>query len=98
MKILITAGKSASALKKLNRFDQYQVVLADYGEVPLLFSKHYQIISLGEKNEETLAHTLLNHCLNEEITAILPLQADEVEAVLKAETLFNEFGIEVLLP
>lgn len=98
MKILITGGKSTTALKMLKSFDQHQLILADYGEVPLLFSKNYKLISLGEKNEDTLAHTLLNYCLNEGVDAVLPIEPFELEAVLKAEVLFNEFNIEVLRP
>lgn len=98
MKILLTGGKSAVALKLLKAFTKYKVVLADYGEVPLFATKDYQLISLGTKNEEVLAHTLLNNCLNEGVDAILPIHSFEIEALAKAEVLFNEFNIEVLLP
>lgn len=94
MKVLITGGKSALALKIAKAFTQHQVVLADYGEVPL-FSK---LISLGEKNEDTIAHTLLNACLDEEVEVILPIHKFEVAAVTKAKVLFNEFNIDLLLP
>lgn len=98
MKILITGGKSATALKLVKAFATYQVVLADYGEVPSFSSTAYTLISLGAKNEDVLAHTLLNTCLDEEIDLILPIHNFEIEAVAKAETLFNEFNIQVLLP
>ena len=98
MKILLTGGKSAVALKLLKAFTNYSVVLADYGDVPLFASKDYQFISLGIKNEDILAHNLLNYCLNEGLTTILPLHSFEVEALAKAKILFSEFNIEVLLP
>lgn len=98
MKILITGGKSSTALKVLKAFAQYQVILADYDEVPAFFSKDYRLISLGNKNEDTIAHTTLNYCLNEGVDAILPLQSYEIEAIAKSRILFNEFDIAVLLP
>lgn len=98
MKILITGGNSSTALKLLKAFKDDNVVLADYGEVPSIISTNYQFKTLGTKNEDTIAHTLLNNCLDEGVDAILPLHNFEMEAVAKAEILFNEFNIEVLLP
>ncbi|WP_379092674.1 hypothetical protein [Pedobacter sp. UC225_65] len=98
MKILITGGTSATALKLLKAFTGHQVVLADYGEVPAFSSAAYRMISLGAKNEDTLAHTLLNYCLDENVEAILPLHHFELVPVAKSAVLFKEFDIEVLLP
>jgi hypothetical protein len=98
LKILITGGKSATALKLIKAFDQHEVMFADYGEIPAFLPKDYQLKSLGKKNEDTLAHVLLSFCLDYGIEAILPLYEQEIIAVSKANTLFNEFGIEILLP
>lgn len=98
MKILITGGTSATALKLLKAFNGHQIILADYGDVPSLSSAAYTMISLGKRNDDTLAHTLLSVCLDQSVDAILPLQNFEIEAVAKSEILFNEFNIEVLLP
>ncbi len=98
MKVLITGGKSALALKMLKAFELHQVLLADYGEMPNFSSSAYTFISLGEKNEDTIAHTLLNQCLNEGVDLILPLHAFEIIPIAKAKVLFNEFNIELLLP
>jgi hypothetical protein len=98
LKILLTGGKSAVALKLLKAFTNHKVVLADYGDVPLFATKDYEIISLGIKNEDVLAHTILNNCLNEGVDAILPIHSFEMEALAKAEVLFSEFNISLLLP
>ena len=98
MKVLITGGKSALALKMLKAFTQYQVVLADYGEIPNFSSGAYKWISLGEKNEDIIAHTLLSNCLDEGVDMILPLHNFEISPLAKAKVLFNEFNIEILLP
>jgi len=98
LKILITGGNSAVALKLLKAFTQYEVVLADYGDVPVFATKDYKFISLGIKNEDVLAHTLLNNCLDEGVDYILPLHNFEIEALAKSEVLFSEFNISLLLP
>ncbi len=98
MKILLTGGKSAVALKLLKAFTNDKVVLADYGDVPIFTSNDYQFISLGAKNESALAHNLLNNCLDEGVDTILPLHDFEIEALSKAKILYSEFNINILLP
>lgn len=98
MKTLITGGKSAQSLKLLKAFTEDQVILADYGEAPSFSSPQYQFISLGEKNEDTIAHNLLNACLDQEADRLLPLYSFELEAVVRSLVLFEEFNIHVLLP
>lgn len=98
MKILITGGKSAAALKLIRAFAGDEVVLADYGEVPVFASAAYSMISLGEKNEEVTAHQLLNICLDQEIEMLIPIHYFEVAAISKSTVLFEEFNIKVLLP
>lgn len=98
MKILITGGKSASALKLLKAFANQHIILADYGDMPTFASAAYQMHSLGIRNDDTTAHTLLNNCLDENIEILLPIHDFEIEAVAKSMVLFEEFGIQVLLP
>lgn len=98
MKTLITGGKSAQALKLLKAFTADQVILGDYGEIPSYASAQYQFISLGERNDDTIAHNLLNTCLDQGIDRLLPLYSFELEAVAKSAILFEEFNIHVLLP
>ena len=94
MKVLVTGGRSALALKMLKAFTQHQVVLADYGEMP----NSSRFITLGEKNEDTIAHTLLSNCLDQGIDMILPLHNFEISPLAKAKVLFDEFNVEILLP
>jgi hypothetical protein len=98
LKILITGGKSALALKLLKAFEHDTVIFADYGDVPSFFSSNYQFITLGERNDETLAHTLLSCCLDENIDVILPLHYFEQEPIIRAGILFQEFNVSILLP
>lgn len=98
MKILITGGRTAQALKLLKTFADDQVVLADYGDTPSLVTDHYYFISLGERNDDVIAHNLLNHCLNEAADAILALHDFEKAELTKSSVLFEEFNIKVLIP
>lgn len=96
MRILITGGKSARAIKMANQFENDSIVLADYGDMPSFPSAKYKFLSLGERNDDIIAHNLLNHCLNEGADAILALQPFEMVELLKSAVLFNEFNIEIL--
>lgn len=98
MKTLITGGKSAQALKLLKAFSGDQVLLADYGEIPSFISSNYHFVSLGDRNDDTIAHTLLNACLDQEADRLVPIYHFELEAVMKSALLFEEFNVHVLLP
>ncbi|MNY29972.1 hypothetical protein D3C86_1640490 [compost metagenome] len=98
MKILITGGKSVQALKLAAAYAHDAIILADYGDVPHFPSTKYSFLSLGERNDDIIAHNLLNHCLNEGVDAILPLYPFEIAEIGKSTVLFEEFNIHVLMP
>jgi hypothetical protein len=96
MRILITGGKSVQALKLANQFVNDSVILADYGDMPSFPSAKYKFLSLGERNDDIIAHNLLNHCLNEGADAIIAFQDFEMKELEKSTVLFKEFNIEIL--
>jgi hypothetical protein len=98
LKILITAGKTATALKITKAFTDDELVLADYGDMPSMHTSTYTFASLGDWNEEIIAHNLLTKALDFGVDVILPLLEVEIIAVSKSMLLFSEFGISVLLP
>ena len=98
MKILITGGNNAKALKLLKAFPNHFILFADYGDVPGMSTEHYAFKTLGILNKDGIAHILLNFCITESIDAIIPLNTFEVESLAKSAVLFNEYGIEVLTP
>lgn len=98
MKILITGGNQAKALKLMKAFPTHFVLLADYGEVPGIVTENYAFSSLGPLNEDSIAHILLNFSITEGIDCIIPLHQYEVEPIAKSAVLFGEYGIQVLLP
>lgn len=93
---MITGGKSIQALKLVKTYENDTVTLADYGEMPSFPSAKYRLISLGERNDDIIAHNLLNHCLDEGADAIIPLHAFEITELSKSTVLFEEFNIQVL--
>ena len=98
MKILITGGNNARALKLLKAFPTHFVLLADYGEVPAIHTEKYAFTTLGILNKDSIAHILLNFCITEGIDSIVPLHSFEVEPLAKSAVLFGEYGIQILLP
>ncbi|WP_090769799.1 hypothetical protein [Pedobacter soli] len=98
MKILITGGNNAKALKLMKAFPSHFVLLADYGEVAAIATEKYAFTSLGLLNQDSIAHILLNFCITEGIDCIIPLHQYEVEPMAKSAVLFGEYGIQVLLP
>lgn len=98
LKILITGGNNAKALKLMKAFPTHFVLLADYGDVPGIVSEHYAFSSLGILNKDSIAHILLNFCITESIDSIIPLHSFEVEPIAKSAVLFGEYGIDVLTP
>lgn len=98
MKILITGANHAKVLKLIKAFSGNLMVLADYGDVPIMQTEKFKFASLGVVNRDSIAHLLLNFCITEAIDSIIPLHHFEADAVAKASILFNEYGIEVLLP
>lgn len=98
MKILITGGNNSKALKLLKAFPKHFVLLADYGEIPIVTTEKYAFASLGKLNKDSIAHILLNFCITEAIDSIIPLHEFEVQPIAKSSVLFGEYGIQVLLP
>jgi len=98
MKILITGGNNAKALKLLKAFPNHFVLLGDYGDVPAILTENYGFASFGNLNKDSIAHIFLNFCITESIDCIIPLKAFELEPMAKSSVLFDEYNIQVLLP
>jgi len=98
LKILITGGKTATALKLVRAFEQAEIILGDYGDMPSIKNSLYSFENLGEWNHDVLAHNLLTKCLDFGVDTLLPLFEREILAVAKSLILFEEFGVKVLVP
>lgn len=97
MKILITGAKTATAIKLSKAFNDFEVLLGDYGDLPRIGTATYLFVELGQWNAEVLAHNLLTRCLDYGVDLLLPLYEAEIAAVAKSLVLFEEFNIQVLL-
>ena len=98
MNILITGAKNAKVLKLTKAFPNDFLLFGDYGEVPSVATTQYRFESLGEKNEESIAHILLAFCLSQAIDIIIPTLKFEIPQLVKAKQLLEEYGIQLLLP
>lgn len=98
MKILITGGKTATALKLVKAFNHAEILLGDYGDMPNISTSSYSFTELGKWNTEILAHNLLTKCLDNGVDVLLPLYEAEIMALSRSLVLFDEFGIKVLVP
>lgn len=54
------------------------------------------IIPLHTSN--SFSHQFLNYCLNHQIKIVFPLRAEEINALTESKILFEEFGIELMIP
>lgn len=98
MKILITGGKTATALKLVKAFEGSEILLGDYGDMPSIATSIYSFAKLGDWNADVLAHNLLTKCLDYRVDMLVPLYEAEIAAVAKSLVLFEEFGLKVLIP
>lgn len=98
MKILITGGNFATALKLTKAFTNHSILLADYGVVPDFGYGNIQLKTMGVLQNDSLVHHLLSFCLDHEIDLLLPLYPNEIEELHKSINLFNEFNIQLLIP
>ncbi len=98
MRVLITAGKSALAYKLKKAFHGDTLFLADYGDMPGVPLQDTIWLSLGKYQKDALIHVLLAKCLDQQVDCLIPLYQQEIEMLLQARLLFEEFGITLLLP
>lgn len=98
MRILITGGKTATALKLAKAFGGEEVFLGDYGDMPNMNINAYSFVELEVWNTEVLAHNLLTKCLDDGVDILLPLYEAEIIALSKSLVLFEEFNVKILLP
>jgi len=98
-KILITYGTRPFGQRIVQLLsDQFSVQLASCEDVPDLFVKSGRVKVIPRGMNPTYAHELLKVCLDLEVTFVLPLGKSEVATLAQSSVLFEEYGIQVLLP
>lgn len=93
-KILLTGAASAGAFKVKSLFPLGDIVMGDYEPLPPMPS----LIILPSPASATYIHDLLKICLVESVTEIYPIRRAELLALLKAKSLFAEYGTRLVLP
>ncbi len=97
-KILITFGTHplAQRLGKLLN-TSFSLLFASSEPFPnILLRQNYRKIPTGVN--PTFAHEVLKICLDEGITQVLPLGKKEIQPLNETRVLFQEYGIELLVP
>lgn len=96
-KILITFGSTPLALRlKSLLSDTHECFFCSSEEIPSVLQK--SISSIPSTKSNTFAHELLTKCLDLSIDFLIPIEYEEAKIINASKTLFNEYGIEVLIP
>ncbi|RZK49249.1 MAG: hypothetical protein EOO99_06205 [Pedobacter sp.] len=99
MKVMISGGQQLAALKLKNKLSaQFEVILADFGDIPQTGLSNNPILGLGAWNPTILAHHILKVCLDLGITMYIPLNFEEWIILDKARLLFAEYHIQLGFP
>lgn len=94
--ILITYGTRPLA-QRLQRFvQQHLVSFASCEEIPSVFASKYH--SIPHPANPVFAHELLKLSLDLNIDYILPLHPNELTTLKDTQVLFDEYGIQILVP
>ncbi|SMO49292.1 ATP-grasp domain-containing protein [Solitalea koreensis] len=95
MKILITGATTASAEYIYNCLSNqsFELILSD--SAPLVGEKFIRIPSFVDP---AFAHKILTTCLDNQISAVIPLLSEEVKLLAQAKMLFGEYGVKILAP
>lgn len=99
MNILITAAATAQAhqlLRTLNTTEN--VFFADSVELPQIMLKDKKFLKTSPGDSPSYAHLLLTSCMDLQIAKVYPLRKAEIIALSEARQLFDEYGIEVMVP
>lgn len=96
MAILITAASFAIAYKLERSLNLSEVCFADQIEMPAIPGKKF--IRIPETSSPIFTSELLKICLDNQIVKIYPLKEAEIKELSKADQLFKEYGISIIMP
>ncbi|WP_423148136.1 hypothetical protein [Rubrolithibacter danxiaensis] len=99
MNILITGSTFANAYKLKRLLErENSVFLADATELPEFLLKGSSFIKIPGAHSNTFVHEMLKICLDNSIERVYPLLKQEIKALADAIQLFEEYGIELMIP
>jgi hypothetical protein len=94
---LITSANSAQAYQLKNKLNSADVILGDYLDLPAFMLASAKMIRLPDPKSVSYAHEMLTLCLDNQISIIYALRAEEQNVLKTAEQLYKEYGIKILL-
>ncbi len=96
MAILITSASFSTAYKLERSLNESPVYFAEQIEMPVIPGKKY--IRIPEVSSPVFTSEILKICLDNQIVKIYPLRKAEIRELLKADQLFQEYGITIIIP
>lgn len=93
MKVLITGAAMAKAHRLKSEMSGADVVLGDYSDLPQFLLSSGNMMNLPDPKSPSYTHEMLTLCLDNGIDLIYIVREDEVEPLLKAAQLFEEYHI-----
>ena len=96
MAILITAASFAVAYKLERYLNESEVYLAEQIEMPAIPGKKF--VCIPAASSPTFISEMLKICLDNQIVKIFPLKKSEIKELSEANQLFNEYGINIIIP
>jgi hypothetical protein len=96
MAILITAASFSIAYKLERSLNESEVYFAEQIEMPAIPGKKF--IRIPEVSSPVFTSEILKICLDYQIVKIFPLKEAEIKELSKADQLFKEYGINIIIP
>jgi len=97
MYILITAANSAEAYNQKRSLNSDKILLGDYLEVPEVLVRSGKLLQLPDPGNPSYQHLFLAMCLDKQVDTVYALRNAEKEMLAAAKTLFDEYGINLIL-
>ncbi len=92
--VLVTGAASAAAYKVKSLFNSDNLLFGDYEPLPPMPSLRI----LPSPSSASYIADFLKFCLEENITQVYTIRRKEVLALMNAKLLFEEYGIQLVLP
>jgi hypothetical protein len=92
--VLVTGAASAAAYKVKSLFNSDNLLFGDYEPLPPMPSLRI----LPSPSSASYIADFIKFCLEENITQVYPIRRKEVTSLLNAKPLFEEYGIQLVLP
>jgi hypothetical protein len=95
MKVLITGAALAKAHQAKNKLSGATIILGDYMDLPKFMLSSGIMMSLPDPKSASYTHEMLTFCLDNSINAVHILRQPEMDNLVKALPLFEEYHIEL---